>query len=142
MLFRSDDRLDTRAALLWSYPGSDPAALEALAKGLRGLVLAGTGLGHVASVHLPWIRRAVEAGTVVVMTSQCLEGAVDPYVYATGRELLRAGVLYAGDLAPETAYVKMLWALARAETPEEVRRLLLEDRAGEIAERRPVEEAA
>ncbi len=133
---RLDDRLDGGAALLWFQPGLEPTRAEAFAQGLRGLVLAGTGLGHVASVHLPWIRAAVARGTVVVMTSQCLEGAVDPYVYATGRELLRAGVLYAGDMLPETAYVKLLWALARTRDAGAARALFLEDRAGEISPRR------
>ncbi len=139
---RLDDRLDGGAALLWFQPGLEPARAEAFVKGLRGIVLAGTGLGHVAAVHLPWIRQAISRGLVVIMTSQCLEGAVDPYVYATGRELLRAGVLYAGDMTPETAYVKLLWALARAPDPAGARALFLEDRAGEIATRREYPGAA
>lgn len=134
-----DDRWGDRGGLLWFYPGLAPAQAEAFATELRGLVIAGTGLGHVSALHLPWIRAAVQNGTVVVMTTQCLEGAVDPYVYATGRELLRAGVLYAGDMLPETAYVKLLWALGRSDDPAEVRRLILTDRAGEFAPRRQSE---
>lgn len=133
---RVDDRLADRVGLLWFYPGLSPARAEAFALDLRGLVLSGTGLGHASAVHLPWIRAAVQRGTVVAMTTQCLEGAVDPFVYATGRELLRAGVLYVDDLLPETAYVKLLWALGRTDDPREVRRLLLEDRAGEFTGRR------
>ena len=133
---RVDDRLAERAGLLWFYPGLSPARAEAFAMDLQGLVLAGTGLGHVSSVHVPWIRAAVQRGTIVAMTSQCLEGAVDPFVYSTGRELLRAGVLYADDLLPETAYVKLLWALGRTHHPKEVGRLMLEDRAGEFTGRR------
>ena len=60
-------------------------------------------------------------------------------MYATGRELLKAGVLYAGDLLPETAYVKLLWALGRSRDPAEVGRLLLADRAGEFTPRRRTE---
>ncbi len=133
--------LDTSAALLWFHPGLDPERARAYARGLRGLVIAGTGLGHVSLAHLPWIRDATSAGQVVVMTTQCLAGSSDPFVYATGRELHRAGVLYARDLYPETAYVKLLWALARTDRPEEVRRLLLEERAGEFEDRHLVEES-
>jgi glutamyl-tRNA(Gln) amidotransferase subunit D len=134
-----DERWGDRAGLLWFYPGLAPAQAEAFARDLRGVVLAGTGLGHVSAPHLPWIREVVRRGIVVVMTSQCLEGAVDPYVYATGRELLKAGVLYAGDILPETAYVKLLWALGRSQDPVEVGRLLLADRAGESSPRRETE---
>jgi len=133
---RFDGRLGREGGLLWFYPGLTPTQADAFVTPLRGVVLAGTGLGHVSSVHLPWIRSAIQRGVVVVMTTQCLAGAVDPYVYATGRELLRAGVVYAEDLLPETAYVKLLWALGRSSDPEEIAHLLLTDRAGELSERR------
>ncbi len=131
--------LSAEAALLWSYPGIRPEYGAAMVRDLRGLVLAGTGLGHVASIHLPWIREAIERGTVVVMTTQCLEGMADPFVYSTGRELMRAGVLYVDDLLPETAYTKLLWALGRSRDPAEIRALMLSDRAGEFVRRHQTE---
>ncbi|EQD35237.1 Asparaginase/glutaminase, partial [mine drainage metagenome] len=82
------------------------------------------------------IRTAIAGGTVIAMTTQCLEGRVDPYVYATGRELERAGVLYLDDLLPETAYAKMLWALGHADDPSRVAELMRTDRAGEFLPRR------
>jgi glutamyl-tRNA(Gln) amidotransferase subunit D len=132
---RCDGPLDERGGVLWFYPGLTPASAEAFAGPLRGVVLAGTGLGHVAKSHLSWIRAAVGRGVVVAMTTQCLAGEVDPYVYATGRELLRAGVTYLGDLLPETAYAKLLWALGHAPDPDGARALLLRDRAGEFEPR-------
>ncbi|MCI4346745.1 MAG: Glu-tRNA(Gln) amidotransferase subunit GatD [Thermoplasmata archaeon] len=135
-----DTRLDLRAGLFWFHPGADPHRAELAAEGLRGIIIAGTGLGHLASGHLPWIRRAVERGSFVGMTTQCLEGDTDPYVYATGRELLRAGVTYLGDLLPEVAYVKLLFALGRADKLEEVRAQLLTDWAGEFPGRHRVRE--
>lgn len=131
-----DGPLDARAGLLWSYPGLEPGRAARYADGLRGVVLAGTGLGHVSVEHLAWIREAVGRGVVVAMTTQCLEGTVDPYVYATGRELLRAGVVFLDDLLPETAYAKLCWALGRSDTPARTRALLLENRAGEFLDRR------
>ncbi|MGI0132373.1 MAG: Glu-tRNA(Gln) amidotransferase subunit GatD [Thermoplasmata archaeon] len=135
-------KLDPRVGLLWVYPGARPDQAERFVRDLRGVVLAGTGLGHVSSIHLPWIREAVARGTIVAMTTQCLEGSADPYVYATGRELLRAGVLYLGDILPEVAYVKMLWALGQSDDAGEVRRLLQLDHAGEMERRHPPEDAS
>jgi len=132
---RVDGSVDTRAALLWFYPGLNPERAVRFVEGCRGVVLAGTGLGHVGSDHLGWIRAATERGVVVAMTTQCLAGNVEPYVYATGRELQRAGVVYLGDLLPETAYAKMVWALAKSEKPAEVVDLLLRDRASEFHDR-------
>ena len=131
----STHQLESRAGLLWFHPGLDAERAEAYTVDLRGVVLAGTGLGHVSSAHLPWIRRAVQSGKIVAMTSQCLEGSVNPYVYATGRELLQAGVVYLRDMLPETAFVKLMWALARSHEPAEASRLMLEDRAGEFEAR-------
>lgn len=138
---RLNGRLASDAGMLWVYPGFSPERARAFVEGLKGVVLAGTGLGHVSSVHLPWIREAISRGAVVAMTTQCLEGSADPYVYSTGRELLRAGVLYLGDLLPEVAYVKLLWALGQASDPAQVRRLLEADVAGDLQLRRAAEEA-
>ena len=131
----ADLPLDPRGGLLWSYPGLAPARAEAFVRDLRGIVLAGTGLGHVARSHLTWIREASQRGTIVAMTTQCLAGNADPFVYATGRELQRAGVVFLSDLLPETAYAKLLWALGRSRDVAEVVRLLREDRAGEFRSR-------
>ena len=129
---RVDGPLEEKGGLLWFYPGLSTERAEAFTHGLRGVVLAGTGLGHVASSHLDWIRRATRGGLVIAMTTQCLEGNADPFVYATGRELQRAGVLYLGDILPETAYVKLLWALGHANDSKAVEALLLSDVAGEF----------
>jgi glutamyl-tRNA(Gln) amidotransferase subunit D len=137
---RVDGKVEARTALLWFYPGLTPERATQFAEGCRGVVLAGTGLGHVGAAHLPWIRAATERGVVIAMTTQCLEGNVEPYVYATGRDLLRAGVVYLGDLLPETAYAKMVWALGRASDPKEVAHLLTEDRAGEFHDRHDARE--
>ncbi|MCI4318699.1 MAG: Glu-tRNA(Gln) amidotransferase subunit GatD [Thermoplasmata archaeon] len=132
---------DGQAALLWTFPGLEPSRAEAFVAGLRGVVIAGTGLGHTAHDHFAWIRAATERGVLVAMTTQCLAGSVDPYVYATGRELLKAGVVFAGDMLPETAYTKLLWALGQSDDAAEVTRRFLEDRAGEMAPRRTDTEA-
>jgi glutamyl-tRNA(Gln) amidotransferase subunit D len=132
---KAEGPVDGRAGILWFYPGLDAERAAAFATGLRGIVLAGTGLGHVASAHLPWIRAATERGVVVAMTTQTLSGNADPYVYATGRDLLKAGVLYLDDLLPETAYAKMVWALGQSDDRATVERLLREDRAREFHRR-------
>jgi glutamyl-tRNA(Gln) amidotransferase subunit D len=138
---RVDGPIDSRAGLLWFYPGLEADDARRFVQGRRGVVLAGTGLGHVALPHLGWIRDVTAAGTVVAMTTQCLAGNAEPYVYATGRELVRAGVLYLDDLLPETAYTKMLWALGHAPDADGVRRLLRRNVAGEFVDRHVGSEA-
>ncbi len=106
-------------------PGKDVDIVDSSAE---GLVLEGTGLGHVNS---DWIETVAEFEGPVVMTSQCLEGRVCDRVYDVGRDLLEAGVVEAEDTLPETAYVKLMWALANCDDPEAA---MGRDVAGEITE--------
>jgi glutamyl-tRNA(Gln) amidotransferase subunit D len=123
--------LETEVALLQFTPGADPARLRALA-GKDGIVLAGTGLGHVNTDWIDVIEDLTAEGTHVVMTSQCLEGRVCDRVYDTGRDLIEAGVIEGEDILPGTAKVKLMWVLANAEAVADA---MSEPLAGEIRER-------
>jgi glutamyl-tRNA(Gln) amidotransferase subunit D len=112
-------------------PGMDPAALDYLG-GKSGVIIEGTGLGHVHTDLIPRFEELVEEGAVVVMTSQCLAGRVCDRVYDTGRDLLDAGVVEAGDTLPGTAKVKLMWALANHDDPAAA---MGEDLVGELQER-------
>ncbi|WP_246998553.1 Glu-tRNA(Gln) amidotransferase subunit GatD [Halosolutus gelatinilyticus] len=113
-----EPELEDDVELLKFTPGMDPAFLDVV-EGSAGLVLEGTGLGHVHTDLIPRVEELIEDGTTVVMTSQCLEGRVCDRVYDTGRDLLDAGVIEAGDTLPGTAKVKLMWALANAENVAE-----------------------
>ena len=126
-----DDGLERNVELVKFVPGMDPSFLDAV-EGASGLVIEGTGLGHVNTDWIDRIESLVDDGTTVVMTSQCIEGRVCDRVYDTGRDLLDAGVVEAGDTLPETAYVKLMWALANVEAVEETMGRSLE---GELQER-------
>jgi glutamyl-tRNA(Gln) amidotransferase subunit D len=123
--------LESEVELVKFTPGMDPAALDYL-DGKAGVVVEGTGLGHVHTDHIPRFAELVDDGAVVVMTSQCLDGRVCDRVYDTGRDLLDAGVVEAGDTLPGTAKVKLMWALANHDDPAAAMR---EDVAGELQER-------
>jgi glutamyl-tRNA(Gln) amidotransferase subunit D len=123
--------LETDVELVKFTPGMDPAALAYL-DDAAGVVIEGTGLGHVATEWIDRIESLVASGTVVAMTSQCLEGRVCDRVYDTGRDLLDAGVVEAGDTLPETATAKLMWALANREDPAAA---MGESLAGELQSR-------
>jgi glutamyl-tRNA(Gln) amidotransferase subunit D len=123
--------LETDVELLKFTPGTGEALLEAC-EGKAGLVLEGTGLGHVHTDWIPRIAELIEGGTTVVMTSQCIDGRVCDRVYDTGRDLLEAGVIEAEDTLPGVAKVKLMWALENSEDPEA---LMGAPIAGECTER-------
>lgn len=132
----ADVRMEPNVGLLHYYPGMSPVTVSRFAEGLRGLVIAGTGLGHVSKDLVKGLRDLVEKGMPIVMTTQCLEGRVNLNVYDTGRDLLAAGVVPGEDMLPETALVKLMWVLGRENDPEMIRQLMLTDLRGEISERR------
>lgn len=128
-----DDKLEEKVALVKVYPGISSEIIEFfIDKGYRGIVIEGTGLGHTPNDIIPSIQRATEEGIAVCMTSQCIYGRVNLNVYATGRRLLKAGVIPCEDMLPETAYVKLMWVLGHTQDLEEVRRMMLTNYAGEI----------
>jgi glutamyl-tRNA(Gln) amidotransferase subunit D len=124
------DDLNPGVELVKFTPGMDPAAWDYL-DDKDGIIIEGTGLGHVHTDLIPRIEELVDNGAVVAMTSQCLEGRVCDRVYDTGRDLLDAGVVEAGDTLPGTAKVKLMWALANAENPTET---MARSLAGELTE--------
>jgi glutamyl-tRNA(Gln) amidotransferase subunit D len=134
-----DADLETDVELVKFTPGMDPAGWEYLTD-KAGVVVEGTGLGHVHTDFVPRVEELAEQGIPVVMTSQCIWGRVCDRVYDTGRDLLDAGVVEAGDVLPGTAKVKLMWALADApEDPEarveSVAETMRTPVAGELTER-------
>ncbi|EMA20205.1 MULTISPECIES: Glu-tRNA(Gln) amidotransferase subunit GatD [Haloarcula] len=123
------DDIETDVELLKFSPGMAPSLLEAAAEDSEGVVIEGTGLGHV---NTDWIGTIEELDIPLVMTSQCLEGRVCDRVYDTGRDLLDAGVIEGEDMLPGTAKVKLMWALANS---DDVADAMQEPLAGEIQQR-------
>ncbi|MFB6202833.1 MAG: Glu-tRNA(Gln) amidotransferase subunit GatD [Halorhabdus sp.] len=123
--------LETDVDLVKFAPGMDPSMLDPV-EGATGLVIEGTGLGHVNTDWIDRIDALVADGTTVVMTSQCLDGRVCDRVYDTGRDLLEAGVIEGEDMLPGTAMVKLMWVLANRDDPATAMR---EPLAGEITDR-------
>ncbi len=133
------DKLEPHCALVKYTPGSSPEILNYyIDKGYRGIVLEGTGLGHVASDWIEGIKRATEENIPVVVTSQCLRGRICDRVYDTGRDMLDAGAVEGEDMLPEMALVKLMWTVANANSPEDIRTLMKRPLAKEMSFSTPV----
>jgi glutamyl-tRNA(Gln) amidotransferase subunit D len=132
-----EPNFDDRVALVKFYPGLDPGIIDwYVTKGYRGLILEGTGLGHVSARCYANLERAVESGMFVAMTSQCLWGRIDMNVYSTGIDLQKIGVHPLEDMLPETALVKLMWVLGQTSDSEKVAEVMRTNLAGEISPRR------
>jgi len=125
-----------KVALVKFYPGLDPAIIDFyVEKGFKGILLEGSGLGHVSKFCFDAIKNAVAKGVVVALASQCIWGRVNMNVYDTGRDLLSFGVVPLDDMFPETGLVKLMWALGQTSDPKEAVKLLKTNIAGEYLPR-------
>lgn len=127
---------ERKTALIYSYPDMDREIADFyIDKGYKGIVFAGTGLGHLPTTLYNSIERAIQEGITILMTTQTLHGFVGMNVYSTGRELQNMGIIPGRNLLPEVAYVKLGWVLGQTNDPLEIKRLLLENIAGEFIDR-------
>ncbi len=161
---KASKNLSDNVALVYTYPGIQPSLISKL-DSCDGVVLAGTGLGHiptnsfqdktVKSIYEP-VKSLIDSGIPLVMAPQTIYGRLNLRVYATGRMLLDAGVIGDGaDWTPETAYVKLCWVLGqnaknggtgkgvgRASGMKKIAEMMMTNFVGEISERSVISETA
>ena len=122
-------------SLLKFHPGFNSKIIDKIIElDTKGIILEGTGLGHVNSRCNKSIKKAIDNGMFVGMTSQCLQGRIKMTVYSAGRNLLNIGVIPLEDMLPETALVKLMWAYGNYEN-KEIKNIMLKNIAREYTER-------
>ncbi len=141
--------LNDNVALVYVHPNIKPKLISSL-DSYDGVVLMGTGLGHVPTnpfndktvkaIYKP-ITELIRSDIPVVMSSQTIYGRLCMRVYTNGRLLRDAGVIGDGaDWTPETAYAKLCWVLGQTKKMKEVEKLMMTNMVGEISERTVLEE--
>ncbi|MHA1682968.1 MAG: Glu-tRNA(Gln) amidotransferase subunit GatD [Promethearchaeota archaeon] len=129
----ADTEIEEKVALLYTYPGMDPGLVENLIRnGYRGLVIAGTGLGHTPHDLFPVLKKAIDGGMSIVMTVQTLWGYTGMNVYETGREEIAMGIIDGKNMLPGVAFTKLMWVLGHERDPVKVKELMETNLRGEI----------
>ena len=129
---------EEKVALLYYYPNMQPDMIYSLIdNGYKGIVIAGTGLGHVNKPLYPAIKKCQKLGIPIYMTVQTLWGYVHMFVYDTGRDLMNYGIIPAENMLPEVAIIKLSWALGQTDDLEKLKELMLTPIANEITKREP-----
>lgn len=141
-----------KVSMIYYYPNMQPDIIDSLVdKGYEGIIIVGTGLGHVNKELYPALDRAHKKGVQVYMTLQTIWGYVHMFVYDTGRDMMAKGVIPSGNMLPEVAFIKLGWSLglieheeqesgkkySREEKNKRVKELMLTPIMDEITEREP-----
>ena len=121
--------------LLKLTPGLNPAVFDMLAAmGYKGIVIEAFGLGGFNFLNrgLRGIRRCIEDGVSIVVTTQCLYDSSDLRVYQVGNKMLDLGVIQGRDMTSEAAMTKLMWAIGQGMEPEQISDLFNQSLAGEV----------
>lgn len=140
---RVDDKMNPDVGLIQIHPGIKPEFIESAKKIFDGVVISGTGLGHVptnptnekfAKSVVPAIKSLIDSDIPVVIAPQTIYGRLNLNVYSAGRLLNQAGVIGDGaDWLPETALVKLMWVLGHTKKMDKVKEMMETNFAGEIS---------
>ena len=133
--FTPRTKFNKKVSLIKFHPDFNPKIIDFLIKdGYKGIIIEGTGLGHISSECFESIRKATSEA-IVCMTSQCLWGRTRMTVYDIGRELLKIGVIPLQDILPETALVKLMWTLGNFHGNNQCKETMIKNIAMEYSER-------
>ncbi len=135
------DKFEDKVSIIKTYPNMLPDLIEVLInKKYKGLVLEATGIGQAPTnikENIPnynALKKFIDSGGVVVLTSQCIFGKVHSDIYTNCRRLEDIGVIFGEDMLTETAFVKLSWLLGNYKK-EDVKKLIKKNLRGEINDR-------
>jgi glutamyl-tRNA(Gln) amidotransferase subunit D len=142
------DKFEEKVGLLKTHVNMHPEEFEFFQKnGYKGFVFETTGIGQAPTntnenlANYESLKKFIEKGGLVALTSQCIFGRVHPTIYKNCRRLSDIGVVFCEDMLTETAFVKLAWLLGNYPR-EEAKRLIAKNLRGEISERTEISEPA
>lgn len=130
------DYKDCNIAVLRIFPGIPDAMIDAVVEtGAAGLVLRCYGVGTAPTADaafLAALRRASDAGMIIVAVSQSLQGSVSLRRYAAGSALADVGVVSGFDMTTEAAFTKLHVLFAHGLGRAKIADLMQQNLRGEL----------
>ncbi|MCR4368803.1 MAG: asparaginase [archaeon] len=131
-------KLEQEVATIKVYPGFDGGRIKLLIDdGAAGIVIEGYGLGNLPLLDnglKEGIKYAEKKNIPIALTSDCFLGSYWKEIYPLeiGKRLKGMRVIHCYDMLTETAYVKMMWAMAITKKYPEIKKMMQTNYAGEI----------
>ncbi len=129
-------QMDDAINIISIFPGMSQKILEAelSVPGLKGAILRtfGAGNGPTEDWFIGTVRKAVDAGLILVNVTACPAGGVEEKRYETGDMLAQVGVLSGYDITCEAALTKMMHLFGRGLSGAEVKKYLSQSLHGEM----------
>ena len=126
---------DLKIALVYIHPGIDGTLVwNTVKQDIDALVIVSYGVGDVPVTNKTLLRAigyAVSKGVFVVNCSQMLYGRIDMPAYDTGYELLKLGVVSAGDMTVEATVTKLYYIMRGSPRREQLKGEFLQPLRGE-----------
>lgn len=121
-------KLEERVDLILLVLGIDARYIDAsIQSKAAGIVLEAFGRGNANTVIVDGVRRAVNNGIPVIVTSRCPAGRVAPiYGGGGGKDLEEVGAIFAGDLSGVKARILLMVLLADPHARLQLREVIAE----------------
>ncbi len=119
-----NDKIDENIAIIKLFPGIKPHIFECVKNHYRAVIIESFGIGGVPFEQIDIageVTKLLDAGIIVLMTTQCLEEGVDFGIYEVGKKLPRNKLIYANDMTTESSVAKLMCALGRFDDFTEIK---------------------
>jgi len=126
---------ENNVGLIYIYPGIKKEIIKSY-KHYRGVILVGTGFGHIPENIYDEIKELIDNDVFVGMTTQCIYGKTSSTVYSPLRRLsIELGITFLEDMLLETAYTKLGWAASLEKDNSKLKEIMLNNLSYEIEKR-------
>lgn len=129
-------QMDDAINIISIFPGISQKILEAelSVPGLKGAILRTFGAGNAPTEDwfIDTVKKAVDAGLILVNVTACPAGGVEEKRYETGDMLAQVGVLSGYDITCEAALTKLMHLFGRGLSGTEVKKYLSQSLHGEM----------
>jgi L-asparaginase len=131
-----DGGLDPNIALIHAFPGLKPEVIQMLPQlGYKAAVIEGYGAGNLPTMNrslVEVIKTLIDQNFPVIITSSCVYGRTELFLYEPGNKLLQAGAIGAFDMISVVALIKLMWARYKTSDIQEIQKIMHNNYCGEI----------